>query len=279
MQERLLSPEVEVTRLLSNLYKPWSVRAEETNARVINSDAVIDNYIEKKTVKKPRTVDADGFARGLAAPEVEPVVLEESDDELLLEANQKAENILAEARKEADALLAKAQAEVEKIREEARKQGIAEGQTWLEEEAARKKEQLEADYRGDRKALETEYIEKRKTMEADLVDVILKVFNKVFHIQFDNKKQILVSLIDDAIMNIEGEKHFRIKVAEDNLLFLENNKEDILNRVGHDIELEILADSSLEGNDCIIETDSGVFDCSLGTQLENLIKDIRSLCS
>lgn len=264
---------------MSNLYKPWSVRAEETNARVINSDALIDNYIEKKPVKKPRTVDADGFARGLVAPEVEPVVPEESDEELLLEANQKAETILAEAREEADALLAKAQAEVEKIREEARKQGIAEGQTWLEEETARKKEQLEADYRGDRKALETEYIEKRKTMEADLVDVILKVFNKVFHIQFDNKKQILVSLIDDAIMNIEGEKHFRIKVAEDNLLFLENNKEDILNRVGHDIELEILADSSLEGNDCIIETDSGVFDCSLGTQLENLIKDIRSLCS
>lgn len=266
---------------MSNLYKPWFVRAEETTARVINSDAVIDNYIEKKPVRKPQAVDADGFARGLIAPEVEPVPEEDiaEESELLLEANQQAETILAEAREEADALLAQAQAEVEKIREEARKQGIAEGRTWIEEEAARRKEQLEADYQGDRKALETEYIEKRKTMEADLVDVILKVFNKVFHIQFDNKKQILVSLIDDAIMNIEGEKHFRIKVAEDNLLFLENNKEDILNRVGHDIELEILADSSLEGNGCIIETDSGVFDCSLGTQLENLIKDIRSLCS
>lgn len=265
---------------MSNLYKPWFVRTEETNARVINSDAVIDNYIEKKPVKKPQTVDADGFARGLIAPEVEPVLQEEVDEsEVLLEANRKAETILAEARKEADALLAQTQAEVGKIREEARKQGIAEGRTWIEEETARRKEQLEADYQGDRKALETEYIEKRKTMEADLVDVILKVFNKVFHIQFDNKKQILVSLIDDAIMNIEGEKQFRIKVAEDNLLFLANNKEDILNRVGHDIELEILADSSLEGNDCIIETDSGVFDCSLGTQLENLIKDIRSLCS
>ena len=276
----MLFPAAEVTRLLSNLYKPWFVRTEDTNARVINSDAVIDNYIEKKPVKKPQTVDADGFARGLIAPEVEPVVQEEADEsEVLLEANQKAETILAEAREEADALLAQTQAEVGKIREEARKQGIAEGRTWIEEETARRKEQLEADYQGDRKALETEYIEKRKTMEADLVDVILKVFNKVFHIQFDNKKQILVSLIDDAIMNIEGEKQFRIKVAEDNLLFLENNKEDILNRVGHDIELEILADSSLEGNDCIIETDSGVFDCSLGTQLENLIKDIRSLCS
>ena len=50
-------------------------------------------------------------------------------------------------------------------------------------------------------------------------------------------------------------------------------------RVGHDIELEIVSDATVEGNDCTIETDSGVFNCSLGTQLENLIKDIRSLCS
>lgn len=74
-------------------------------------------------------------------------------------------------------------------------------------------------------------------------------------------------------------KQFRIKVASGNVEFLENHKEEILDRVGHDIELEMIADSTMDGNDCIIETDSGVFDCSLGAQLENLIKDIRSLCS
>ena len=65
-------------------------------------------------------------------------------------------------------------------------------------------------------------------MEKDLVDVILEVFNKVFHIQFDNKKHILMYLIDDAILNIEGDKKFRIKVANSNVMFLENHKEEIL---------------------------------------------------
>ena len=128
-------------------------------------------------------------------------------------------------------------------------------------------------------ALEADYVKKRNEMEHDLVDVILDVFNKVFHIQFDNKKHILMHLIDDAILNIEGDRKFRIKVAESNVLFLENHREDILERVGHGIELEFIADSTMDGNECLIETDSGVFDCSLGTQLENLIKDIRSLCS
>ena len=53
-------------------------------------------------------------------------------------------------------------------------------------------------------------------MEKDLVDVILEVFNKVFHIQFDDKTEILLSLVSDAIMGIEGSKDFRIRVAEVN---------------------------------------------------------------
>ena len=138
---------------------------------------------------------------------------------------------------------------------------------------------LETDFALRSQVLEAEYVSKREAMEQDLVDVILEVFNKVFHIQFDNKKHILMHLINDAILNIEGDRKFRIKVADSNVLFLENHREDILERVGHGIELEFIADSTMEGNDCLIETDSGVFDCSLETQLENLIKDIKSLCS
>ena len=118
-----------------------------------------------------------------------------------------------------------------------------------------------------------------QTPAQNVQEVIVTVFEKVFHIQFDDKKEILMHLIEDAILNIEDDKRFRVKVAEDNAMFLENHKTEILDRVGHDIELEIVSDATVEGNDCTIETDSGVFNCSLGTQLENLIKDIRSLCS
>ena len=68
-------------------------------------------------------------------------------------------------------------------------------------------------------------------MEKELVDVILNVFNKVFHIQFDDKKEILLHLINNAIANIEDEKHFRIKVAGDNVSFLEKHKDEILDLI------------------------------------------------
>ena len=120
-------------------------------------------------------------------------------------------------------------------------------------------------------SLNTDYRNKLQHMEQQVVEVVVHVFEKVFHIQFDDKTEILLSLVSDAIMGIEGSKDFRIRVAEVNFEFMENH------RVGEDISLEMIADPMLEENQCMIETDSGIFNCSLGVQLENLIKDLKSL--
>lgn len=142
----------------------------------------------------------------------------------------------------------------------------------LEQEYNQKKQQLEQEQQQKKIQLQNSYQEKQKNMEKELVDVILNVFNKVFHIQFDDKKEILLHLIDNAIANIEDEKHFRIKVAGDNVSFLEKHKDEILDYVGHDIELEIVPDYTLNENACTIETDAGIFDCGVDVQLDNLMK-------
>ncbi|MBS6281314.1 MAG: hypothetical protein KH449_11175 [Lachnospiraceae bacterium] len=176
--------------------------------------------------------------------------------------------MLSQARAQADVLIDDARQEAEAIRDEAKKQGYLEGQNTLEQEQQQKKIQLQNSYQ-----------EKQKNMEKELVDVILNVFNKVFHIQFDDKKEILLHLIDNAIANIEDEKHFRIKVAGDNVSFLEKHKDEILDYVGHDIELEIVPDYTLNENACTIETDAGIFDCGVDVQLDNLMKDIKLLAA
>lgn len=226
--------------------------------------------------------DADSgagvFAAGVFQGEATVIKAEPEVDYVAL-AKEEAEQILARANARADELVEQANAQANEIQEQARNKGYEDGREMLQRELEEQREQMEHTYRQRSEALEQDYCAKRDNMEQELVDVILTVFNKVFHIQFDNKKHILMHLIDNAIMNIEGEKKFRIKVAQGNVLFLENHKEELLDRVGHDVELEFVSDSTMDGNACIIETDSGVFDCSLGTQLENLIKDIRALCS
>lgn len=266
---------------MSNLYKQWFVRTDVGNARVINSDAIMSEFMDREPKQAVQTegMEAQGFSEGIAIGEMGNLIKAEPEVNYVQLAKEEAEQILEAARSQAEETIARAKAEKDEIQREARESGYQAGKAQLQEELDRCQTELESSYRMKLQTLETQYIEKREHMEEELVDVILKVFNKVFHIQFDNKKEILMYLIGNAILNIEGEKKFRIKVAESNAIFMENHKDEILDRVGHDIELELVTDSTMEGNDCIIETDSGVFDCSLGIQLENLIKDIRSLCA
>lgn len=266
---------------MSNLYKQWFVQTDTVNARVINSDAVMAERMEKNAyqVLKEQAQTKDGFAEGIVAGDAAKVIKAETETDFLTQTKEEIDQLLADAHGKAENILAQAREEAQEIEETAKNKGYQDGKAQIDRELSELQSQLEDSYRKKMNNLDTEYAAKRADMENDLVDVILSVFNKVFHIQFDDKKHILMHLIDDAILNIEGEKKFRVKVSESNVSFLENHKEEMLDRVGHDIELEILADSTMEGNACIIETDSGVFDCSLGAQLENLIKDIRSLCS
>lgn len=271
-----------------NLYKQWNVVPEQEGTRVIDSDAIMEAVLRKNAEReaqrareKAGEADADGFRAGIFADAevIEPEAEPEPEVDYVALAKEEAERILEEAREKAADEVSRAQAEAGDIREDARQKGYRDGKDEADREFLALKEDYEGQYRERENALEADYVAKRDSMEEDLVDVILNVFNKVFHIQFDNKKHILMYLIDHAIENIEGEKKFKVRVATGNVTFLENHRDEIIERVGHDIEIEFLGDATMDGNACTIETDSGVFDCSLGTQLENLIKDIRSLCS
>lgn len=268
---------------MPNLYKQYLIQNQQDNARVINANAVLEERMAKilerqRAEQRHQEELAASFEAGIVGADTE-VIEEIPEVDVTEQAKEEAERILADAHAQAEVVLNQAYLDAKNLREEARVQGYADASAAMQKEMQETRERLEADYSARSRELELDYTEKRNNMETDLVDVILDVFNKVFHIQFDNKKHILMHLINDAILNIEGDRKFRIKVADSNVLFLENHREDILERVGHGIELEFIADSTMDGNDCLIETDSGVFDCSLGTQLENLIKDIRSLSS
>jgi len=211
---------------LPNLYKQYFVHNEPDKTRVINSNDIVEKRLEKMAELKrmeQKTTDGNGFSAGIVGPDTDYV--EEIDH--TAEAKKEAEKILAEAHAQAETILNQADQEAENIRENAKNTGYQEGRQCLESELAAQREQLQNEYQRKQETLQDEFREKQKNMEKDLVDVILEVFNKVFHIQFDNKKHILMYLIDDAILNIEGDKKFRIKVANSNVMFLENHKEEI----------------------------------------------------
>ena len=163
--------------------------------------------------------------------------------------------------------------------EKRKAEGYNAGVTKMNEDLANERSRMQKEQDEIKSKLQAEYDTKMETMESDIVDAIIAVFNRVFDIQFDNKKQILLHLVNTTLMNVEVGKEFHIRVSTANYKFIESHIGDIKEKIGNDISVEIVNDMSLGPEDCIIETESGVFNCGIDMELANLEKDIRSLCS
>lgn len=230
-------------------------------------------------------LDEDGTPLVVIDDEGNPVInqVEEAEEEaeeafVDMEAIQaQADEMIANAREEAEAIIAEAQEQAEALKshyeEEGKKTGYQEGLADAMNEFNAKKDELEA----ERQQLQAEFDEKERAMESELVDVITEVMERFFLIQFGNKKDLLLHLIDNALINIENSREFLIKVNDENFDFLNQYKSQLQEKVGNDLQLDIIRDPVLDIHQCLIETDGGVFDCSLDVELDNLVKDLKSL--
>lgn len=261
---------------MSNLLKANLVKEEE--ARVIDYNEMISAKlaaIRRALLQDGEDVSGE-FTEGLSAQEIEPEPQPDPQEELL-KARAEAEQILKEARTQAGEMKSQAQAEAEQIRiqaqEAGRQEGYAEGSRQAQAELEQYKEQLA---REDQKR-EKEYQERLAAMEPELVDVILKVVSGVTFAAVTEKRDIVLHLVKNALEHIESSKQFLIHVSKEDYQPVVQQKEMLLEQVPQSAELEIIRDAALAQGQCMIETDGGIFDCSLDTQLNGLIADIKAL--
>lgn len=268
---------------MSNLFKQQYVINLGNETRVINADEQF-RKLEIAQVAPTSEEILDGFLEGLDAEEIEmePQI---TPEEILEQARKEAEGILIVARLEAEKYADDAKKQAELLFEQKKQQGYQEGVSKLQDEVLEHKANLQSEYEQlksaldqERVALHAEYEEKLDALESDLVDVMIRVFHKVFHVQFDNKKQILLHLIKDTLLGIDAGKNFVIRVAESNYKFIESHVADIKEKIGNDVSIDVVNDMNLGENDCIIETATGVYNCGIDMVLSNLEKDIKSLC-
>lgn len=87
--------------------------------------------------------------------------------------------------------------------EEQKKLGYEEGARCREEELNREHEKAMESLHAQKKQLEEQYHEKMSVMEKDIVDAVIQVFDKVFKIQFEEKRELLLQLVNGALLDIE----------------------------------------------------------------------------
>ena len=297
----MLFPEAEVTKSLSNLLKGFNTRLTED--RVIDYNEIISNKIESfKSRMNHENVSSDGFVSGLNASVVENLISDDAgnqenndsfDDltDALVNTDNTAQNneeleraageIIEDANKKAQDIIEDAKSQAEKITKEAYDKAFEDGKSKGYEEGAAKADAeyqtLINDANSELARLEQEYKTRYNSMESEIVSTLLEVFSKVTYTIAEDNKEIVLHLINGVMNNIEATGDFLIRVSKEDYQFLVENQGKIYCASPKDINISIIEDSSMLKNQCIIETDGGVFDCSLDIQLEQLSKDIKLL--
>lgn len=278
----------------SNLLKGRYMNLQQEDKRVIDTNELVAKRIEELSLKM-RQSETDGFVTGLNVPVMEVDVLlqdtegAEMPQSNVIKAGEDAESIRVKARQEADALLEEARTEAERLQGEAKALALSERERILSDarqrgymegaEKARKEyELMQQQLKEKEKQLEAEYKKCIEELEPQFVETITGIYEHIFHVELRSYREILTYLISTTMRKIEGNRNFMIHVSREDYPYVSMQKKQIAaGATASNSSVEVVEDLTLSKNECLIETEGGIFDCGLGTQLSELSQKLRML--
>ena len=199
-------------------------------------------------------------------------------EQILANAQNDAQNQLNEANEQAQTITAMAHEEAQRVHAEAVEQGRAEGyEAGLaagQAEIERKSAELDA----ERAKVEHDFKLLVDNIEPEMVDVLTQIYEHIFDVDLRENKGIILHLLQTTLSRMEGSSNIIIHVSSDDYDMVVDEKPRLQEAITNPgSTMEIIEDPVLTGNECIIETDGGVFDCSLGVELAELTRKLRIL--
>ena len=278
-------PEAEVTRSLSsNLLKKGFTKLSEDDARVIDTNELVAKRIRELSAKMQKESNT-GFVSGLAADKVEAPVTDPEEEKTdftpsgnVIKAGEDLQRLKEDAEAEAQKIVEDARAQAESILQDARSQAEAERADI--QEAARRQGQQEAQAEADRAeaAREAEYQKRLDELEPEFVDTITGIYEHIFHVDLHSYREVLCYLISTTMRKTEDNRSFLIHVSKEDYPYVSMQKKQIsAGAAAPNATVEIVKDITLGKGECLIETEGGIFDCGLGTQLSELRQKLKLL--
>ena len=279
----------------STLIKSYTVNyaeeKEKKGKRIIDSNNAVSERIKELSElleQVPEEDFADEFTEGLDAEQVDALLTDQEElaqenarneavQKLVDDANEQAEQIIADANEQAQQIIADAEAQSEAIYAEARAKGEAEGEEKGYAEGLERAAVKEREAEEKAAALDAQYEAKVAELEPKFIDVLTGIYSHVFGIDLTGRNDVVLHLLQNAIRNVEGSKNFLVHVSAEDHEYVNENKDELTAGLGESASVEIINDVTLSAGNCFVETDSGIYDCSIGTELELLKKELRVL--
>ena len=230
-----------------------------------------------------------GFQSGLNAPEIDPLFVDMGVDEYMdaegitepegeVYTGPSPEELIAEAQTEIDEMRKEAEKNISFLKkrsmEEGRQAGYEEGKkkAMAELDAAKKELEMQA------MAMEQEYQKLIDELEPKFIQTLTGIYEEIFKVDLKDYKGILMHVIGNTIRNTEGSKEFLVHISKADYEKVLEQKEILMEGLpSKSVTVEFIRDATLHENECMIETGSGIYDCGVGLQLEELTRKLRLL--
>ncbi len=284
---------------MSNLFKAGFVSYDNREARIIDSNELSNRKIEafqEQELKRQRAqmVPEEDYGEGEENPDFIPGIDMEqltqlTEDQSMLESvpdpqfdmealQAEMDLKLQQAQEQADTIVQDAMAQAEEIRNNAINQGRQEGYDAGYQEGVAAAQALKDEIEQQRGDLEKEYQQIVDELEPEMVDVLTQIYEHVFNIELREDKEIILHLLKTTLSRIEPGKDLIVHVSSDDYDEIMDQKETLDACVtSPNTTMEIIEDPLLKENECMIESDSGVFDCSLGVELSEISRKLKLL--
>lgn len=267
-----------MTRLLSNIIKSNYIYFDKKEAKVIDSDsrlgafqplsfARIETNESENSVIQENTILEENNAKDLGT-----YFQEEREGAL-----KEVEELLQNAKQKAQQLLQEAQTEAEQLRNQAMQEGKSLGYSFGIQQAQAEIEQMKEAIQQEAGKNEKEYQQKINELEPMFVEYMIKYIEKITGVLVQDKKEVILYLLDHALKQLEKSKHFMIRISSADYKFVVEQRDKLMQAIKETAELELVEDKTMEKNQCVIETEDRILDCSLDVQLGRLQEELRLL--
>ena len=270
--------------LSKNLIKANQFVLKEKEPVVVNTNELVAKKLESIfPALKGNT--PSGFQSGLNAPEIDPLLYEMGIDEDGISGMEEPvytgpspEELVAAAQVEIEEMHKEAEKAISFLKkqsiEEGRQQGYEEGWMQAMTELEGEKEKLKMQVQ----AVEQEYQKLIDELEPKFIQTLTGIYEEIFNVELKHYKGILIHAISNTIRNTEGNKDFLVHVSKSDYKKVLEQKSVLMEGLpSKSVTLELIQDITLQENECMIETSSGIYDCSIGLQLKELTRKLRLL--
>lgn len=275
--------------MFKNLYKSGLIHMDSEDKRIIDNNTLAEKKLDKvlhsaslKDAAESGTQEMTGEPEDTEAVDalLNDTASDASEEEknALRQEIEEARNELEQVRSQTDEMIAQAKEQTAEIQkkayEEAREDGYRDGERQGRQEA----EAIKAEYQQKLQELQAAFEKEERELEPRFIEALTGIYEHIFKVDLSDYHDLVTTLLSNTMQKIEGCRNLLIHVSRNDYENVKENKERLQKEAGGSaVSVEIVEDMTLSAGKAMIETENGVYDCSLDTELFELTRKLKLL--